>query len=70
MTEDQIRALCLSDKRERALLGLIDSAIHCNELFWGLIREKNFGAAASIISNQYLYSNSDTQFYADAIWEG
>ena len=68
MTEDQIRALCLSDKRERALLAVRMSGIHVRDKFWILVSRLQWGmAAAELLAGD---NDKDSQFYADAIWEG
>ena len=68
MTEEQIKEMGLSDKRERALLA-VKSHLFERKDFWALVSERRWGLAAQALETTWIRSNT-TQFLADAIWEG
>ena len=68
MTEEQIKELGLGDRRERALIAVSVSGNRVTDRFWILVSRLQWGmAAAELLA---FYYDKDTQFYADAIWEG
>ena len=68
MTVEQIRAMGLSDKRQRALIAVRMSDIHVTDKFWILVSLLQWGmAVAELLAADH---DKDAEFYADAIWEG
>ena len=70
MTEEQIIAMGLSDKRERALIAVRVSGNHVTDKFWSFVSIKLWGLAATELLVFSDDDDEDTEFYADAIWEG
>jgi len=70
LTEDQIRVMGLSDKRERALIAFSWSGMDFDmDRFWSLVSLQQWGLASQELLN-CLATEKDAEFYADAIWEG
>ena len=68
MTEEQIKELGLGDRRERALIAVSVSGNRVTDKFWILVSRLQWGmAAAELLAGD---NDKDSQFYADAIWEG
>ena len=68
MTEEQIIAMGLSDKRERALIAVF-THYRASKMFWLLVFARRWGLAAQELLETYPVKGR-RQFLADAIWEG